>query len=54
METGTITLKDPAKAGYTFEGWYMAKDFTGDAVTEIAQGSTGNNNKTEGGLAERI
>ena len=42
VETGTITLKDPAKAGYTFEGWYMAEDFTGNAVTEIVQGTTGN------------
>ena len=41
VETGTITLKDPAKAGYTFEGWYMAEGFTGNAVTEIVQGSTG-------------
>lgn len=42
VETETITLKDPAKAGYTFEGWYMAEDFTGNAVTEIAQDTTGN------------
>ena len=42
VETETITLKDPAKAGYTFEGWYMAEDFTGNAVTEIVQGTTGN------------
>ena len=41
VETETITLKDPVKPGYTFGGWYMAEDFTGDAVTEIAQGSTG-------------
>ena len=41
VETETITLKDPVKAGYTFEGWYMAEDFTGNAVTEIVQGSTG-------------
>ena len=41
VETETITLKDPAKAGYTFEGWYMAEDFTGNAVTEIVQGTTG-------------
>ena len=41
METETITLKDPAKAGYTFEGWYRTEDFTGEAVTEIVQGSTG-------------
>ena len=42
VETGTITLKDPAKPGYTFAGWYMAEDFTGNAVTEIVQGTTGN------------
>ena len=42
VETETITLKDPAKPGYTFEGWYMAEDFTGNAVTEIVQGTTGN------------
>ena len=42
VETGTITLKDPVKPGYTFEGWYMAEDFTGSAVTEIVQGTTGN------------
>ena len=41
VETETITLKDPAKAGYTFEGWYRTEDFTGEAVTEIVQGSTG-------------
>ena len=42
VETETITLKDPVKPGYTFAGWYKAEDFTGEAVTEIAQGSTGN------------
>ena len=42
VETETITLKDPAKSGYTFEGWYIAEDFTGNAVTEIIQGTTGN------------
>ena len=42
VETKTITLKDPAKPGYTFAGWYMAEDFTGNAVTEIVQGTTGN------------
>ena len=42
VETGTITLKDPVKPGYTFGGWYRAEDFTGEAVTEITQGSTGN------------
>ena len=42
VETGTITLKDPAKPGYTFAGWYRTEDFTGEAVTEITQGTTGN------------
>ena len=41
VETETITLKDPVKTGYTFAGWCKAEDFTGEAVTEIAQGSTG-------------
>ena len=41
VETETITLKDPEKVGYTFAGWYKAEDFTGGAVTEITQGSTG-------------
>ena len=41
VETGTITLKDPVKPGYTFGGWYKTEDFTGK-LTEITQGSTGN------------
>ena len=41
VETETITLKDPAKAGYTFEGWYKDGEFT-TQVTEITQGTTGN------------
>ena len=42
VETQTITLKDPVKTGYTFAGWYRTEDFTGEAVTEIPQGTTGN------------
>ena len=41
VETETITLKDPAKPGYTFGGWYKDGEFT-TKVTEITQGSTGN------------
>ena len=41
VETGTITLKDPVKTGYTFEGWYKDGGFT-TKVTEITQGTTGN------------
>ena len=40
VETETITLKDPAKAGYTFDGWYKDGEFT-DEITEIPQGTTG-------------
>ena len=40
VETGTITLKDPVKPGYTFGGWYKDGEFT-TQVTEIPQGSTG-------------
>ena len=39
VETETITLKDPAKTGYTFAGWYSADN---SPVTEITQGTTGN------------
>ena len=38
VETGTITLKDPVKTGYTFAGWYSADN---SPVTKITQGSTG-------------
>ncbi|MBR4742608.1 MAG: InlB B-repeat-containing protein, partial [Oscillospiraceae bacterium] len=36
-----ITLADPVKEGYTFNGWYRNAEFSGDAVTTIAKGSTG-------------
>ena len=38
-ETETITLKDPAKTGYTFGGWYANSALSGNAVTEIPQKS---------------
>ena len=41
VETETITLKDAAKANYTFAGWYEKADFSGEKVTEIGKGSTG-------------
>ncbi|MBO5012966.1 MAG: InlB B-repeat-containing protein [Paludibacteraceae bacterium] len=40
IETPTITLKDPTKTGYTFNGWYSEAGFT-NKVTQIATGSTG-------------
>ena len=41
IETPTITLKEPTKTGYTFNGWYSEAGFTNN-VTEIATGSTDN------------
>ena len=42
VETPTITLGTPTRSGYIFDGWYDNAEFNGDAVTEIASGSTGN------------
>jgi len=36
VETGNITLKAPSRDGYTFEGWYTAEDFDGEAIKTIA------------------
>ena len=38
-----ISLKAPGeRAGYTFAGWYDNAEFTGNPITEIAKGTTGN------------
>ena len=37
-----ITLNKPSKPGYTFVGWFTDAEFTGEAVSGIAAGSTGN------------
>lgn len=41
IETKTITLKNPTRAGYLFKGWYSDSKYT-KRVTKIAVGSTGN------------
>ena len=41
VETPTIEFFAPSKTGYTFNGWYAEKDFSGDSVTELPQGSYG-------------
>ena len=41
IETATFDLPTPTKTGYTFEGWYENAEFTGNKITQIAQGSTG-------------
>lgn len=42
IETADYTLPTPTRTGYTFGGWHTSSDFSGTAVTQIAQGSTGN------------
>ncbi len=42
IESSTITLQAPTKTGSVFAGWYSNSSFTGDPVTSIAAGSTGN------------
>ena len=42
VNSGTISLKDPTKTGFTFVGWYDNEDFSGEKVEEIAAGSSGN------------
>ncbi len=39
-----ITLMNPARAGYTFDGWYGNSGFSGGKITSIPAGSTGNKN----------
>ncbi len=33
------TLPTPIKEGYSFEGWYLSSDFSGDSVTSITVSS---------------
>lgn len=42
IESNDITLPTPEQQGLTFVGWYENADFTGQAVTKISRGSTGN------------
>ncbi len=41
VTTNTITLKNPTRKGYTFNGWYSQSTYK-TKVTQIAKGSTGN------------
>ncbi len=41
VESADISLSDASKTGYTFAGWYDNFQFAGEAITEIATGSTG-------------
>jgi len=37
-----VNLNSPAKAGYTFSGWYNNEYFTGTALTSVGTGVSGN------------
>lgn len=41
IESDTIMFGEPSKRKSFFEGWYMDAAFSGEAVTELARGSTG-------------
>lgn len=41
IKSETIILKNPVKHKSFFRGWYNEKTFTGEPVTEITKGSTG-------------
>ena len=41
VKTLPLTLVNPTREGYIFSGWYTSEDFSGNQVTEIAKGSTG-------------
>ena len=39
IESGPITLADPSRPGYTFNGWYTDPDFTGEPITIVNPGT---------------
>ncbi|PKL22868.1 MAG: hypothetical protein CVV48_00275 [Spirochaetae bacterium HGW-Spirochaetae-4] len=41
IETATITMQDPTRTGYPFEGWFASSDFSGSPITQLVTGSTG-------------
>jgi uncharacterized repeat protein (TIGR02543 family) len=41
IESEDLTLPVPTRTGYTFRGWFDNSEFTGEAVTGIPAGSTG-------------
>ena len=41
ITTSTITLKNPTRSGYVFQGWYTSSKYK-TRVTKIKKGSTGN------------
>jgi uncharacterized repeat protein (TIGR02543 family) len=41
VEDLPLALQDPARSGYSFQGWHDNGGFTGSPITEIPAGSTG-------------
>lgn len=41
VEEAGVVLKDPTQAGYTFKGWYLDAECTGEAITEISASQKG-------------
>ncbi len=41
IEDSALTIADPTRFGYTFGGWFDNSGFTGNAITSIAAGSSG-------------
>lgn len=42
VDDETFEIEPANKVGYNFDGWYMTEDFSGERVTEIPKGTTGN------------
>jgi len=42
IESNDITLQNPTRTGYVFDGWYENSSFTGSKITTISKGSIGN------------
>jgi len=42
IESAGITLPTPTKQGYTFAGWYLNSDLSGEATAALTTGSYGN------------
>ena len=42
VETSTFNLPIPTRTGYAFVGWYDNSSFSGNRITQIIQGSSGN------------
>ena len=42
IESAALTLPTPTRGNYHFSGWYETVDYSGEKITQLPQGSTGN------------